>query len=946
RPAQPEDGNVLGVFNVPLIERKDIFGKKSIMMVMKIIILFLFLLWIVHPVSATFNITPQGNTFPVSVGAEIPGAVYVNDIDKDGTGEIVVETYSNLFLYDVSTSTLQSISSLAGALHTITKMPDPNAGNLAGDNKLEIVFGDKTSKKLYAWNSDRTSVAGFPLTLAGNIYSTPALADVDNDGYSEIAIGSDANLVYLVNGDGTIFTNWPVAVGGGVHSQPAFGDIDGDGEFEIVVTALDNKVYAFNIDGSNVSGWPQSISSFGVTFLYNSPAVGDLDNDGTDEVVVSASVIGNLYGGKLIAYNGDGSLLWNAQTYYNAYSSPAIGNIDTDAKNEIVVGCVYSVFAFEHDGTPKWTNPFGENEVYSKPLLKDITGDSISEVFVALKSGTLLGFYGDGTSFMQESSGGNVLGTPSVYDFDNDGSLELIVGTGAGYIQAWNMEFIPVYPSVSLTTPAQNSVFVQGEIISFTGSGSDPDGAIMLGLWSSDVKGGLGSGDLLNVDSSSLNLGYHNISYTVYDRDGLSSTSTITIKIGLKPITSITKPVTGITPLQWTNISFSGTATDQDGSVVGVRWESDRDGLLSNQYTFNSQDLSIGNHIITFTATDNDGFNTSSQIGISIREPKPPICQIIKPITNSEYKVDEIVFFKSSSSDPDGIVETYEWYSSRDGYLGNKSDFNRSDLSPGTHLIFFNVVDNDNLTWTDQITLKIRDETAMVGGGGGGGGFTGEEYTNIEVNEYVTSFVLNDKKITYDFKVADPILSIEYTALRSAGKITSVVEVLHDKSKLVPVPAPYSIYKNVNIFVGLYGYATEQNIRDTTVSFKVKKDWIESNEIDESKVALYRYTDGAWIEQPTELDHKDDTYVYYKTHVKGFFSFAVSGRKLNEEVQTQDGEDISGNGAGSTKDINDSMGGSTFSAFDARINFRLGAGLLALSMICIVLLLFFKKRNN
>ena len=938
------------MLHMSLTKWKSILDKKFNLVMMKFITIVFILFLIVYPVSATFNVSPQGGSFPVSVGDPfgIRGAVYVGDINLDGVGEMVVETYSNLYLYNTSTSTLQQISSLATPHHTIMKMPDPIAGNLAGDDEFEIVFGDKTTKKLYAWNSDLSQTFG-PLTLGGDIYSTPALADVDNDGYSEIAIGSDGNLVYLVDGDGTIFPNWPVAVGGIIHSKPAFGDIDGDGELEIVFNALDSKVYAFKVDGSTVPGWPQSISSFGMTFEYSSPAVGDLDDDGSDEVVVSACKVGQLNTGRLIVFDGDGSNLWDAPIKLNYYSSPVIGNIDFDAENEIVMGCVFNVYAFEHDGTPKWTNSIGSNGQASSTLLKDITGDGVREVFVSLWDGgdTLYGWYGDGTSFMQESAGGKVYGVPSIYDFDDDGLLELTVGTSAGKIQAWNIEFIPVYPTVSVTSPANPSLFVQGDIIPFTGIGSDPDGAIMLSLWSSNITGNLGSGESITVDSSTLNVGYHNISYKVYDRDGLSNTSSIIVKVGLKPITSIVTPSNGITPLQWTNLTFNASATDSDGTIADVQWKSDVDGVLGNQYTFSYQDLSIGTHTITFTATDDDGLNTSSQIGITIREPKPPFCQIVKPTTNSEYDVGETIYFEGSSSDTDGTVETHEWYSSIDGYLGNNSSFSISNLSSGTHLISFNVVDNDDLTWTDQITLKIKGDTITGGGGSGGGGFTGEDYDNIEVNEYVTSYVLNGKTIWYDFKLVDPILKIEYTALRSAGKITAVVEVLQDTSSLISVPAPDFVYKNVNIFVGLYGYASEQNIRDATVYFRVKKDWINSNDIDESTVALYNYRGEAWIEQPTELDYEDDTHVYYKSHVNGFNSFAISGREWVEEVPVQtgtvDGNTGNGNGTAHNPGIGD---WGNLSIFYKINNVQLLGSLLILCLIIIILALILKKTNN
>lgn len=53
-------------------------------------------------------------------------------------------------------------------------------------------------------------------------------------------------------------------------------------------------------------------------------------------------------------------------------------------------------------------------------------------------------------------------------------------------------------------------------------------------------------------------------------------------------------------------VSFSGSGSDSDGTVAAYKWESDIDGVISNQASFNKSDLSVGHHLITFTTQDND----------------------------------------------------------------------------------------------------------------------------------------------------------------------------------------------------------------------------------------------------------------------------------------------------------------------------------------------------
>ncbi|MEN6384152.1 MAG: hypothetical protein ABFD79_03040 [Phycisphaerales bacterium] len=52
-------------------------------------------------------------------------------------------------------------------------------------------------------------------------------------------------------------------------------------------------------------------------------------------------------------------------------------------------------------------------------------------------------------------------------------------------------------------------------------------------------------------------------------------------------------------------ISFTGSATDTDGSILAYNWHSSRDGVLSAQLSFDSNNLSEGSHAISFIVCDN-----------------------------------------------------------------------------------------------------------------------------------------------------------------------------------------------------------------------------------------------------------------------------------------------------------------------------------------------------
>jgi len=96
---------------------------------------------------------------------------------------------------------------------------------------------------------------------------------------------------------------------------------------------------------------------------------------------------------------------------------------------------------------------------------------------------------------------------------------------------------------------------------------------------------------------------------------------------------------------------------------------------------------------------------------------QPPIASI-DSISPSLAKKGEEVTFSGSGTDPDGSVVGYNWRSSIDGQLSTSSSFSASNLSEGTHTIYFKVRDNDGL-WSPEArgTVTIvpnRTPTAYI----------------------------------------------------------------------------------------------------------------------------------------------------------------------------------------------------------------------------------------
>ncbi|HZR14766.1 MAG TPA: VCBS repeat-containing protein [Acidimicrobiia bacterium] len=140
-----------------------------------------------------------------------------------------------------------------------------------------------------------------------------------------------------------------------------------------------------------------------------------------------------------------------------AFSSPAVGDLNGDSQLEVVTGGMDGwVRVFGLDGSVKWTAFTGSGPIQASPLLYDFNRDGKLDVLVA-NAGTgdvwvLRGTDGaplfhKATAFRNGPPG--VFGTPAVADLDHDGSLDIIVTSWDNHLYAWHYSTgLDVFPPV------------------------------------------------------------------------------------------------------------------------------------------------------------------------------------------------------------------------------------------------------------------------------------------------------------------------------------------------------------------------------------------------------------------------------------------------------------------------------------------------------------------
>jgi hypothetical protein len=410
-----------------------------------------------RPVETTGLPESFSRLLPNTGGTDFTNAIHaaaVGDLDYDGLLEIFA-LRADGYIYGIDCQGDDypgfpiDLVALAGYINENNTTGHVVAlGNLDGDGDQEIVAGvrlqDISESRMFVLDKNGKVYGSWPsqgVRIKPILSSTPAIWDLDKDGRCEIVFGAGnipaASYLYVLKADGvTLNSSFPLVFPGSFNtsSSPAMGDLDEDGYEEIIFLGGDFKVHAINHqDASELPGWPVAVSGF-----RSSVAVGDVNGDGHLEVAV---VEDNATPGRVTVLDADGSALpgW-PQTFPGcgcAAGSPSLADLDDDGSMEILFGSGDSVNVFRANGThfPGWPQAAGGNPAISSNVtVADVDGNGVKEVLYVENGPLLYVWSRDGNllpSFPRDLSRPplvtNCWSTPVIADMQNDGDVDLVL---------------------------------------------------------------------------------------------------------------------------------------------------------------------------------------------------------------------------------------------------------------------------------------------------------------------------------------------------------------------------------------------------------------------------------------------------------------------------------------------------------------------------------------
>ncbi|CAK9271598.1 unnamed protein product [Sphagnum jensenii] len=205
-----------------------------------------------------------------------------------------------------------------------------------------------------------------------------------------------------------------ISVDSHILCTPVIADIDGDGIDEMVVAA----------------------SHFYDHEYYNEPEHAK-ELNGLD--------IGKYVGGAIVVFNlATQQVKWvvdldlsTDSVSYRAYiySSPTVVDLDNDGKMEIIIGTSFGLlYVLHHNGTLKASFPKLMGGIQAQVVAADINDDGILEIVSADVRGNVAAWTRDGKELWTVHLKSLIAQGPSVGDVDGDGNTEIVVPTSSGQV--------------------------------------------------------------------------------------------------------------------------------------------------------------------------------------------------------------------------------------------------------------------------------------------------------------------------------------------------------------------------------------------------------------------------------------------------------------------------------------------------------------------------------
>ena len=265
-------------------------------------------------------------------GAYNGSAPTIFDANGDGVGEVYVVGDNIFALNGIDGSTIWSYPAIG--CNTYAGSPFMRyslvaIGDINNDGQYEVVTTGEISGVCHLIVL-RATDGMFMWSYNLGYQSNPAIADLDNDGYDEIVVATRNGMLYAFRYDGTPYWSVNTGYGSAYINSPTIADIDGDGYKDVIYGVGSVNIAIRGTDGSTIWNYSGPYSGY----QNQGRKMADIDNDGEIELILTGAGYGP--NPRLVVLKAsNGAVEWTQNN--EGREGSAIGDVDNDGCMEVVV---------------------------------------------------------------------------------------------------------------------------------------------------------------------------------------------------------------------------------------------------------------------------------------------------------------------------------------------------------------------------------------------------------------------------------------------------------------------------------------------------------------------------------------------------------------------------------------------------------------------------------
>jgi len=645
--------------------------------------------------SAVVNVTVNNNVAPtVSLTApandanyQLPATVSLTATAADSDGTITkVEFYdgATLLATDTTSPYSHAWASPGVGSHSLTAKAYDNLGAVTASSAVNITVAAANvapTVSITAPATGATYIAPAAITISATAADTDgSIAKVEFYNGATL-VGTDTTSPYSLS-----LSN--VAAGSYAYTAKAY-----DNTGAITTSAVVNVTVNNNVAPTVSLTVPANDASYDAPANIALSATAS-DIDGTIEKVEfyrGATLLGTI----------------TSEPYVYLWSNVDVGAYDVSAKAYDNLGAVAA------SGIVTVVVSVPPNE----PPAVSLTSPTPAESFTALASITLSANAADSDGAVTKVDfyqGTTLVGTatqaPFTYEWTNvaNGNYSITAKAYDNSDAVTTSDAVAISvnapPGVSLTAPANNTVFAAPATVTLNATATDADGSISkVEFYNGEALLGTDVAPPYSLALNNVEAGIYAYTAKSYDNLGASAISTVVnVTVNTLPTVALTAPANNATYIAPASITLDVTAADPDGSISKVEFYNGATLVgtdTTNSYSLNLSDVATGSYSYTAKAYDDlGGISSSTVVNVTVNAANVlPTVSLTAPANNASYTAPASISLAATATDTDGSISKVEFYNGANLLETDTSDpytFTWNAVPAGSHTLIAKAYDN------------------------------------------------------------------------------------------------------------------------------------------------------------------------------------------------------------------------------------------------------------